>query len=346
MQKHQSKRERFKSLVPLIRPYWPYIGGALGLTVLLTILGLLPPLIMRAIIDKVLTSGMWEILLPLIIAHMLVPIMSGIISFNNTLIISYTGRRLVFDMRTRMYKHLLRLSMRFHGDMSSGAVMSRLMSDVNMVQNLITGNTITMVTDIVSFVFAAVVTFSLNWKMALILWTILPLYIINYKFFVARIRKANIRFRRTMDRIAGTLQERISGTRRVRAFGREEDETESFLEDTQESLVYSMQGTIQSVTFSTASRLTWGIGSTVLFIIGVWFALRGEMTYGSVSAFMAYAGQIISPALRFTELANQFEQVMVSVERILKCSIRSQTLLKSPTQSSFRVRRGTLSWTR
>lgn len=330
MQKHQTKRERFKSLVPLIRPYWPYIGGALGLTVFLTILGLLPPLIMRAIVDRVLTAGTWEILLPLIIAHVLVPVMSGIISFNNTLIIAYTGRRLVFDIRTRMYKHLLRLSMRFHGEMSSGAVMSRLMSDVNMVQNLITGNTITMVTDIVSFIFAAVVTFSLNWKMALILWTILPLYIINYKFFVARIRKANIRYRRTMDRIAGTLQERISGTRRVRAFGREQDETGKFLSDTQESLTYSMQGTIQSVTFSTASRLTWGIGSTVLYIIGVWFALRGEMTYGSVMAFMAYAGQIIAPALRFTELANQFEQVMVSVERIFEVLDTEPDIVEKP----------------
>jgi ABC-type multidrug transport system fused ATPase/permease subunit len=318
MQKKVDKRERFKNLVPLVRPYWRYVVGALSLTILLTILGLLPPLIMRALIDRVLTEGTWELLVPLIAAHVLVPVMSGIISFNNTLIISYTGRRLVFDIRTRMYRHLLRLAMRFHGDMSSGAIMSRLMNDVNMVQGLITGNTITIVTDIVSFAFAAVVTFSLNWKMALALWTILPLYVLNYKYFVKRIRRANVRYRRTMDRIAGTLQERISGTRRVRAFGREQDEAENFLEDTRESLRYSMQGTVQSVTFSTASRLTWGIGSTILYLTGVWFALRGEMTYGSVTAFMAYAGQIIAPALRFTELANQFEQVMVSVDRIFE----------------------------
>ena len=309
---------RFRAILPYLRPYVPFLIGALGLTIVLTVLALLPPLIMRALIDRVFTAGNWRLLIPLVGAHVLIPLMSGIISFFNTLIIAYTGRRLVFDVRTSMYRHLLRLSMKFHGDMSSGAVMSRLMSDVNMVQNLITGNTITLVTDIVSIVFAAVVTFTLNWKMALFLWLILPLYVVNYTVFVKRIRRSNIAFRRTMDRIAGSLQERISGTRRVRAFVREKDEMERFLEDTQQSLHHSMAGTVQSVSFSTTSRLIYGVGTTVLYITGVYFALKGQMTYGSVTAFMAYVGQIFGPTLRFTELANQLEQVMVSVDRIFE----------------------------
>lgn len=309
---------RFRAILPYLRPYVPYLIGALGLTVALTVLALLPPLIMRALIDRVFTAGDWRLLIPLVGAHMLVPFMSGIISFFNTLIIAYTGRRLVFDVRTSMYRHLLRLSMKFHGEMSSGAVMSRLMSDVNMVQNLVTGNTITLVTDIVSFLFAGVVTFTLNWKMAVLLWLMLPLYVFNYKFFVKRIRRSNIAFRRIMDRIAGSLQERLSGTRRVRAFAREKDEIEKFLDDTQESLRHSMTGTVQSVSFSTTSRLIWGVGTTTLYILGVYFALHGEMTYGSVTAFMAYVGQLFGPALRFTELANQLEQVMVSVDRIFE----------------------------
>lgn len=311
-------QQRFRSMLPFLRPYSPYILGALGLTIVVTMLGLLPPLIMRALIDRVLTAGEWRLLVPLVGAQMVVPVSHGITSFGTTLIIAYTGRRLVFDIRTHMYRHLLRLSMRFHGSISSGAVMSRLMSDVNMVQNLITGNTITLVTDIVTFVFAGVVTFSLNWKMAIIVWTILPLYVLNYKYFGRRIRRANIAYRRTMDRIAGSLQERLAGTRRVRAFVREEAETEQFLEDTQEGLEHSMAGTIQSVSFSTASRLVWGVGSTCLYIIGVYFALKGQMTYGSVTAFMGYTSLLFGPALRLTEIANQLEQVMVAVERIFE----------------------------
>ena len=321
---------RFRTLLPYIRPYYPYIAGALGLTAGLTVLGLLPPLIMRAVIDRVLTAGEWRILVPLVAAQMAVPITHGAISFANNLVIAYTGRRLVFDIRTSMYRHILGLSMKFHGDMSSGAIMSRIMSDVNMVQQLITGNTITLVTDIVTFVFAGVVTFSLNWKMAIILWMLLPLYVLNYKYFGKRIRRSNIAFRRTMDAIAGSLQERLAGTRRVRSFVREDQETEKFLDDTQESLDHSMTGTIYGVSFGTVSRLIWGVGSTCLYILGVSFALKGQMTYGSVTAFMGYTGLLFGPALRLTEIANQLEQVMVAVDRIFEVIETQPDIIDKP----------------
>ncbi len=310
--------QRLRDILPYIRPYVPYIIGGLVLSVLVTGLGMVPPLIMKEIIDRVLTEGIWAMLAPLVIANALVPILRTFIALGNALVITYVGQRVVYDVRTWMFRHVMRLSMRFHHDMSSGAVMSRLMSDVNMVQGLITGQTITMVTDVVVFVFAFFMTVTLNWKMAIVTWMLLPLYVFNYKHYVKRIRRQNILARRVSDRIAGTLQERISGTRRVRSFGREEDETEAFLEDTQESLSYAMSGTVKSVTFSTASQLIWGVGSACIYAFGVYWVLRGEMTYGGVTAFMAYAGQMIGPTLRFTLIANQIEQAMVSVERIFE----------------------------
>jgi ABC-type multidrug transport system fused ATPase/permease subunit len=310
--------KNLRDIFPYIRPYYRFIFGALALTITVTMLGLAPPLVMRAIIDRVLTEGVWMLLVPLVVAHMLIPLTSRLISLANTIVLSYVGNRLVFDVRTAMYRHIMRLSMRFHGDMSSGAVMSRLMSDVNVVQALVTGSTITLVTDVVVFVFAAVVTFTLSWKLALIAWILLPLYVLNYKHYVKRIRRSNVRYRKVADRIAGNLQERISGTRRVRSFVREDAETEDFLTDTQESLEHAMSGRVRSVTFSTASRLIWGIGSSLMYVLGSYFVLTGEMTYGSVTAFIAYAGQIFGPTIRFTQLANQLEQTMVSVERIFE----------------------------
>ena len=321
---------RFKDILPYIRPYLPYIIGSLALTIFLTTLGMLPPLIMREIIDRVLTEGVWALLIPFVAAQMSIPIMSRIIAFTNNLNLAYAGQRVVYDVRTRMFRHVMRLSLRFHHDMSSGAVMSRLMGDVNMVQSLITGNTITLATDIVVFVFAAVTTMTLNWQMALIAWLLLPLYVVNYKRYVKRIRRANVLSRRVYDRIAGGLQERIAGTRRVRSFVREEDEEALFLEDTQESLDYALSGTIKSVTFSTASRLIWGVGSAVIYIYGAYFVLQGEMTYGSVTAFMAYAGMLFGPTLRFTLLANQIEQAMVSVERIFEVMDENPDVTEKP----------------
>ena len=322
--------KRLKDFLPYIRPYLPYIIGSLALTVVLTTLGLLPPLIMRGIIDRVLTEQVWALLVPYVLAQMLIPIMSQIISFTNHRNLAYIGQRVVYDVRTKMYRHIMRLSLRFHHDMSSGAVMSRLMGDVNMVQSLITGNTITLATDIVVFIFAAITTVTLNWKMALIAWCLLPLYVINYKRYVKRIRRSNVLSRRVYDRIAGSLQERISGTKRVRSFVREEEEEDDFMADTQQSLDYALSGTVKSVTFSTASQLIWGVGSAVIYIFGAYFVLQGKMTYGSVTAFMAYAGMLFGPTLRFTLLANQVEQAMVSVERIFEVLDENPDITEKP----------------
>jgi subfamily B ATP-binding cassette protein MsbA len=321
---------RLKNVLPYLLPFKRQIFIALSLTALLTLVGLLPPLVYMELVDRVLTQGQWRWLIPVVGVTVLLPIMSSTISFFNTMVIAYMGWRMVFDVRTQMYRHLLRLSMRFHGEMSSGAVMSRLMSDVNAVQSLITGTTITLVTDVISVIFAIVMVFSLNWMMASAVFVMLPLYLLNYAYFTKRIRRSNIRFRRTMDRVAGTLQERLSGTKLVRQFQREEDEAAQFLKDTEESLVYSMQRSVQSVSFSTASHLVYGLGTALIFGAGLWFVLHGEMTYGSVTAFMAYMGQLFSPAIRFTGLANQIEQVMVSVDRILEIVNTEPEIVQKP----------------
>ncbi|MDP6125037.1 MAG: ABC transporter transmembrane domain-containing protein, partial [Candidatus Latescibacteria bacterium] len=132
---------RLKNVLPYLLPFKRQIFIALSLTALLTLVGLLPPLVYMELVDRVLTQGQWRWLIPVVGVTVLLPIMSSTISFFNTMVIAYMGWRMVFDVRTQMYRHLLRLSMRFHGEMSSGAVMSRLMSDVNAVQSLITGTT-------------------------------------------------------------------------------------------------------------------------------------------------------------------------------------------------------------
>jgi subfamily B ATP-binding cassette protein MsbA len=163
-----------------------------------------------------------------------------------------------------------------------------------------------------------VIIFSLSWKLSAVLLGILPLYLLNYKFFMRKIRRTNISYRFEMDQITNTLQERISGTQLVRAFVKERAETQQFLAGTRRSLNYAMRGVIYSASFSTASRIINGIGSSVLFCLGCYLVIRGEMTYGAVTAFMAYAQRLFGPALRFTEISNLIQQTLVSADRIFE----------------------------
>ncbi len=307
-----------RKLLYFSRPYRKRILIAVSLAGVLTLIGLVPPLLIKRLIDDIVGASKWDMLTGVILMLIAIPIIRAGVSFLNNYIIAYIGQRLVFDVRLKMYRQLQRLSIRFYETMKTGKIVSRMMSDVAMVQNMITGNTITMVTDIISFCFATVIIFSLSWKLSTVLLGILPLYLLNYKFFMRKIRRSNISYRFQMDQITNTLQERISGTQLVRAFVRERAETQQFLSDTRRSLHYAMRGVICSASFSTASRIINGVGSSVLFCLGCYLVIQGEITYGAVTAFMAYAQRLLGPALRFTEISNLIQQTLVSADRIFE----------------------------
>lgn len=308
----------FIKILRFIKPYRRNVITAIILTIILTCLNLFPPLIMKFFIDTVIAKQRWSFIPAVMIAFLSVPVMGSIISFFNNYIITFVGQNLVFDIRVKMYKHLLRLSLKFHSEMQTGTIISRLMSDVAVIQNIITGNTISIVTDIASFLFALIVIFYLSWKLSIILIIILPLYVVNYLYFSKKIRWQNILFWRKMDEISGVLQERISGIQTVKSFAKEELETGKFLADTKSSLEYSLQGATYSLSFSNFAQVISGFGTTTIFCLGCYFVLKGEMTYGGVSAFLAYSWQLFNPALRFTEISNQIQQIMVSVDRIFE----------------------------
>jgi len=162
------------------------------------------------------------------------------------------------------------------------------------------------------------VIFYFNWKLALVTFLILPLHWLNYRYFVQRIRIKNRIIRRKWDHIYNLLHERISGTKLVRTFNREEFESEQFESSTEEVLDYSMQSTALSVSFGGVSGLIGGLGNTLIFFLGCYFVIQGEMTYGTVAAFMAYVGRVLDPIMQFTSMSNQIEQTMVSVDRIFE----------------------------
>ena len=145
---------------------------------------------------------------------------------------------------------------------------------------MVTWNTISIVNDIISFGFGIVVIFYFSWKLSLITVALLPFYLLNYAFFVKRIRRKNVSVWRKMDRVANSLQERIRGTRLVRSFTSEGRELEAFSVGTRDVLDTSLEGTALTATFSGTSGLLSGLGFTVIYCLGCYFVIHGEMTDG------------------------------------------------------------------
>lgn len=328
----------FRKLLPYLRPLRGRLVFALLATTAFTGLSLLPPLLMRYLVDEVVRPQAWERLVPAVLAILMVPLMSAAIRFISVFQIMLAGRRFIAGMRLSLYRKVLNLSLRYHGENTSGAIVGRIMDDVNMLQRLLTGETVRLLVDVIVFVFSLSVAFAISGKLAGILGGVLFLYIWVYHFFSRRIRKATQSYRNLYDQISGRLQETIAGVRQVRIYNREEWETSVFLDRTAQSLEKVLVSNLNAISLSSLSTGIAGFGSTLILGLGAYLVLQGEITFGDLLAINVYVWMAINPAVHLTNVAAQLTETLVSVERILGM-MEEEVEIQSPPGAP-RLRRG------
>ena len=306
------------TLWTFFRPHVGKLVVVLILTLALSILVMLPPLLIRAVIDKVATEGRYGLFLPLGICIVAAPVITAFCQYLQTLGIAYLGQRFVFDIRVGVYNHLLGMSLRFFSKNSTGKLVNRVMGDTGTVQRTITGQSIGVVSDLACATFAITATFILNWRMALLLLVVVIGFVINYRLNIQRIKKATKGYRGAMDRLSGGVQNRLLGNVAVKSFGAENREQRLFQGESSASIALATEAAVTSANFSMNSQLLQQIGRISLYFVGCAFVLKGTMSYGDVIAFTTYTLQLLGPAVRFSELIRMVQEVRIAVDRIFE----------------------------
>ncbi len=300
------------------------------ITVVAAVFLLVPPLALRFFLDHVIADKKWQLMLTTVAIIGLVPIVNATFTVLNRFLIASLGQRLVVDLRVGLYRHVLNLSMRFHGETGAGPLMSKLMTDVGQVQALITGETLGIFSNAAMLLFGLALAFWLRWELALVIIVILILYSFNYYLFARRIRSANLELREIMDQVTGRLQERLAGVRLVKTYCRERDETEAFLASTDRALQFGLRGQMLNVSLNATARFIGGIGSTVVYCWAAWFVLHGTITYGTMYAMDTYFWYAVTPAVNLTMVAGAITQAFVSLDRILDVMRERPEMLEHP----------------
>ena len=324
----------------VLKPYAGPLLGALGLTIGLTGVGMLSPLLMRRLINDVAGSGRWDILPLVLIGLAAVPILSAVLNVSNGLVLNFVGRSIIGRTRVRIFTHLMRLSLRFYDETPAGTIKERLFGDVATVSSVATGGIITVIADVVAVAFAVTMMVRLSWVLSLVTFGLLPLYVLNYAFFSKRIQSSTALLRSRMDHVSSTLQERLSAHEFVQSYGQEEEETVHFASQARQIMRAAIKGSAYSISFNHLSALANKIGNTLVYCLGCLFFIRGEMGYGDVVAFAAYAAQLLGPVVRLTTVANQIVQIRVSAGRIQEVLGRQPAIRDDPEAEAVEEIRG------
>lgn len=302
------------------RPYQLQVIGLLSTIIVITGLSLLPPLLIRDLIDNALPERDAGRLNLLALGMISVPLINGLVGVFQRRLSANVGEGVIFDLRRALYDHMQRMSLRFFTRTRTGELMSRLNNDVVGAQRAVTGTLVTIVSNIISLVSILGILLAMEWRLTLLGLAVLPLFIIPARR-VGRVLK-EIR-RRSMELNAemnASMNEtlNVSGALLVKLFGREKYEVNKFASDAAEVRDIGIRSAVISQWFFLALGVTSAIGSAVVFWVGGHLVLGGTFSIGTIVAFSTYLTQLYGPLMSLTNAPVEFAQSMVSFERVFE----------------------------
>ncbi|MFA6815142.1 MAG: ABC transporter ATP-binding protein [Lentisphaeria bacterium] len=336
----QKKEEGLRRIFVFIHPYIHPMIFLMIMTALMAFIAIVPPFVTRALIDRVFTNGERDIFFVYGLMMVMTWIIYLLISLVQSVTCVYIGQRFVCDVRNKLYNHILHLSLRFFGKNSAGKIVNRLMGDSNVLQQMLTGESMMVISDVIVALCAMVATFAINWRLSLLLWLILVFFVINFRMTRRRIVTTSRAMSSSYDRLSGGVQNRLVANLAVKTFGMESHENYNFDGDSEDALRLGKAQGIAGNTFGMNVNLIQTLGNSVLYFCGCAMVIRGEVTYGDVVAFNAFAMQMLGPAVRLSQLANRLQQVAISTDRIFEVFDEKSELPENPSAIEKKVIRG------
>ena len=193
-----------------------------------------------------------------------------------------------------------------------------LMGDSSVLQQMLTVTSLQILSDLICAIFAITATFFINWRLAIPLYILAFLFALNYKLNIGSLRRLARSQRSAEDRVASGVQNRLVANLTVKTYGTEEREGGEFQQQSALSLDLAREGQVASSTFWINTWLLRDVGYVVIFFLGCAMVLNGTANYGDVTAFLSYAMLLLWPAVRFSVLAQQLQNVKISAERLFE----------------------------
>lgn len=325
--RYDEEQDRPEFSRDLLRRVWdyarPYRRGILLIMITIfgiSLLSLIPPLLIRDLIDRALPERDVARLNLLALGMVAVPLINGLLGVVQRYASARIGEGIIYDLRRDLYEHLQRLGLRFFTNTHAGELMSRLNNDVVGAQRAVTGTLMTLASNSVSLVATLIVMLGLEWRLTLLGVAILPLFVLPARRIGRTLRRIT---RDSMDlnaRMNAVINEtlNISGALLVKIFGRYNDEIRRFAERAAEVRDIGVRQAVIGRWFMLGLSLVSAIGTALVFWVGGHFVLQGAFTIGTIVAFTAYLRELYGPLMALSNVRVDFATSMVSFERVFE----------------------------
>ncbi|HEU0301117.1 MAG TPA: ABC transporter transmembrane domain-containing protein, partial [Longimicrobium sp.] len=307
-----------RRLVGFLRPYRPQVALSLVLLFAGSALELAGPYLTKVALDRAIPQRDAGLLATLVGVYVASLVLAFAAEYVDTLVTTWLGQRVMFDLRMQLFAHLQRLSLRFFDRTPVGRLMTRVTSDVEQLNEAFSSGLVTIFGDVFTIVFILGMMVQLNLRLALVTFTVLPLVAVATFVFRALIRRAYRDIRVRLARINAVTQEQVSGIRVVQLFGREE----RVLRHIKEVNAHHLEAHLRSITWYALFFPVVEVLTSIALALILWHGggetIRGTMTVGVVAAFLQYTRRFFRPIQDLSEKFNILQGAMAASERVFE----------------------------
>ncbi len=313
-----------RRLIRYLRPYQWQVVFAIALSIVASGMEAVRPYFTKIAVDVNIAQRDGHGLLMTTLAFFAVMVLRGLIQYGNAYLTQWIGQRTIFDLRMEVFEHLQRLGLKFYDRNPIGRLITRVTNDIEVLNEMFSSGIVMVFSDIFTIVGILYFMFSMNWELALVSLSVLPLLFYGTFLFRRKAREAYREVRLHIARINAFMQEHITGMMVDQIFNREQKSYEKFRSINALHRDANVRSILYYALFYPGVEL---IGALAVGLI-IWYAglssLEGAVTIGTVMAFLQFNEMFWRPVRDLSEKYNIMQTAMASSERVFK-------LLDDPT---------------
>lgn len=307
-------------ILKYILPYWKYmlvVGAAIFAS---SLLGLVPPVMIKNIVDHALPSKDLRLLGTFILISFSATVINGFIGVGENYLDTWISTRIVYDIRNQMYKHMENMSLRFFSTVKPGDIITRMTSDIGGVQQIFRSTLVEIVRNILILITTVGALFTMNYKLALLGIVVVPLFILPARK-VGKVRwqiasQAQAKSAEMNQVIQETLS--ISGSTLMKIFTREQEEYKKFTEINREVVKLQIKESVAGRWFGMVRNVITTMGPMLIYFYGGYLFIHGEISVGAIIAFVALLNRMYGPVAQLSNIYIDVTRSLALFERIFE----------------------------
>jgi ATP-binding cassette subfamily B protein len=308
-----------RRLAPYLAPYKKQVAISTLAMIVFATAGRVQPFLIGKAVDELSGGQDMGVVATIGIALIGLALLGWAAQFIQQLTAAFMGHRILLTLRTQMFDHIEKLSLRFLDRNEIGRVMSRVQNDVTVLQELLTTGFLTILADFVGLGIVIFFLFLMDWQLTLITFSVVPVLVVVMAIWQARARLAFIRVRQAIAVVNSNLQENVSGVRVIQSLSREDENARRFDEVNASNLNANVEaGRVTAAVMPMVVELLAAIATALVIVFGGFRVLDGGLSVGVVIAFALYVQLFFDPVRDLVMQYTALQRAMAGGQRILE----------------------------